>query len=401
MSGQPFTVLCLASYEKGQPFLRQLKQQGCRVFLLTSLSLKDKAEWPLESIDKLFYMPDEEHVWNREHTVLSVAHLMRHHRIDRIVPLDEFDLELAASLRAHLMIPGMDESTTRGFRDKLTMRTRAQQKGLKVPAFTSALNHQAIAEYLEVVPGPWVLKPRFMAGAIGIQKIQSVPEMWNALAALGDKQSFYLIERYIPGEVFHVDSVVTGGAVKFAIASAYGRPPLDVSHGGGIFTTRTLRAAEGAAPALLEMNARVLPALGLEDGVAHTEFILADQNGELHFLESAARVGGAHISDLVEAATGLNLWAEWARIESGQEHTMPTVREDSAGLLVALAQQEWPDTSAFADPEVVWRMHEAHHVGLIVCSPSEQRVRELLERYSERVQRENLASLPPKDRPSH
>ncbi len=398
---QPFTVLCLASYEKGQAFLRQLKQQGCRVYLITSLSLKDKAEWPQESIDEIFYMPDEEHVWNREHTLEAVAHLMRHQRIDRIVALDEFDLELAAWLRAHLAVSGMDESTTRGFRDKLTMRMRARDSGIAVPPFTGALNHSDVEAYIESVPAPWVLKPRFMAGAIGIQKIHSAAQLWAALEALGDRQSFHLIEQYIPGDVFHVDSIVVGNDVQFAIASSYGRPPLDVSHGGGIFTTRTLADEEGVAPDLLAMNKRVLAGLGLTLGVAHTEFIRAHDGGKLYFLESAARVGGAHISDLIEAATGVNLWAEWARIESGDHYTLPAVTREHAGLLVALARQEWPDMSGFADPEVVWRMHEPHHVGLIVRSPNAMRVQELLDAYAQRVEQEHLATLPPQDRPSH
>src|SRR6266436_3248257 len=107
------TILCLASYEKGHEFLRECKRQGCRVLLLTSLALKDKAEWPADSIDEIFYMPDQQMVWNPEHTRLAVSHLARTEQIDRLVPLDDFDLEMAAMLREHLRIPGMGESRTR------------------------------------------------------------------------------------------------------------------------------------------------------------------------------------------------------------------------------------------------------------------------------------------------
>ena len=124
------TVLCLASYEKGHEFLRECKRQGCRVLLLTSLALKDKAEWPTDSIDEIFYMPDQQMAWNPEHTRLAVSHLTRREQIDRLVPLDDFDLEMAAMLREHLRIPGMGESRTRYFRDKLAMRTKAREEGL-------------------------------------------------------------------------------------------------------------------------------------------------------------------------------------------------------------------------------------------------------------------------------
>ena len=91
-SSTPLTILCIASYEKGHDFLRQCKNQGCRVLLLTSLSLRDKNNFPMEAIDEIFYMPDEDKVWNREHTVFAVAHLARTTFIDRLVPLDDFDL---------------------------------------------------------------------------------------------------------------------------------------------------------------------------------------------------------------------------------------------------------------------------------------------------------------------
>jgi hypothetical protein len=70
-------------------------------------------------------MPDDNHKWNREHMIFAVSHLAKNEGIDRLVPLDDFDLEMAASLREHLRIPGMGETTIRYFRDKLAMRARA------------------------------------------------------------------------------------------------------------------------------------------------------------------------------------------------------------------------------------------------------------------------------------
>lgn len=155
--------------------------------------------------------------------------------------------------------------------------------------------------------------------------------------------------------------------------------------------------------AVLEVNAQVLRALRMKRGVNHTEFIRARDTGEVFFLETSARVGGAHIADLVEAGTGLNLWAEWAKIEiaSGREpYALPTLRQDYAGLVLSLARQPWPDTSGFDDPEIAWRLRKEHHIGLIVRSPDLRRVEELLNRYVERFQKEFQAVLPPRESPS-
>jgi biotin carboxylase len=403
-AAQPFTILCFASYEKGHAFLQEAKRLGCRVLLLTSLSLKDEAKWPVDSIDEMFYMPDQNHVWDRADTLNSVSFLARNHRIDRIVALDEFDQEIAAAIRAHLCLPGMDETTMRKFRDKLYMRQAAAVAGIRVPAFTGVVNHETLDEFTKRIAPPWVLKPRFMAGAIGIKKMHSADELWRTLDGLGDQQSFYLLEQYIPGNVCHVDSIVWDGRVIFRIASAYGRPPMDVSHGGGVFTTSILPRGGDLEQDLAALNTKVLAAMGHWRGVSHTEFIVSHETGDIYFLETAARVGGAHIGDLVEAASGVNLWAQWARVEAStteDPYLLPAMRDNYAALIVSLSRQERPDTSAYDAPEVVWRMDEKHHVGMIVASPDHERVASLRDQYIARAAEEFGAVLPQQDRPTH
>jgi biotin carboxylase len=398
------TVLCLASFEKGQDFLRECKQQGARVLLLTSESIRDKAKWPRESIDDIFYMPDNNHAWNREHVILAISHLAKSTQIDRIVPLDDFDLEAAAALREHLRLPGMGETTTRYFRDKLAMRSRAQDAGLPVPEFVHVLNRERMAEYMQRIPPPWVLKPRSQAGAIGIKKMRSEQEVWDAADRLGDEQSFYLLERYVPGDVFHVDTIVFAGEVLFSIASRYGAPPMNVAHGGGVFTSRTLARESEDSQALINLNRDVLKAFRLVRGVSHSEFIRGHDDGKFYFLETSARVGGAHLADMIEAASGLNLWREWAKIEIAGEkgtYTRPSAHSDRAGILVALSRDEHPDTSGFNDPEIVWRMNKPYHVGLVVRSNRAERVEELLGEYTQRVEREYLAVAPAPERATH
>ena len=394
------TLLCIASYHKGFEFLREAKRQGARVLLVTSASLRD-AEWPTESIDEIFYIQDDQKRWKLDDLILGASHLARRVSIDRIVPLDDFDLEKASALREHLRVPGMGETTTRYFRDKLAMRVRAQDEGLPVPAFVHVLNDDAMRAFCRRVAPPWFLKPRHQAGAIGIRKINGEDELWAVTEALGDERSYFLLEEFVPGDVFHVDSIVYERNVLAAVPSRYGTPPFDVSHSGGVFTTRLLARESEEAAALLALNARLLASLGLVRGVSHTEYIRGHDGG-LVFLETSARVGGAHIAELVEAATGVNMWAEWAKIEVAggkAPYAVPEMRPEYAGLLVSLARQESPDLSGFTDPEVVWRLRKPHHAGLIVRSPSLSRVDELLAAYAGRFRQEFVAALPARETP--
>jgi biotin carboxylase len=400
---KPLTVLCLASYFKGLDFIRECRRQGARVLLLTSHSLREE-EWPRESIDEFFYIPDVEKAWKMEDVLLGVSYMARTENIDRIVPLDDFDVETAATLREHLRVPGMGDTTARYFRDKLAMRTKARDEGLAVPEFIHVLNHARLHDFMSRVRPPWVLKPRSLAGSMGIKKIGSPEELWAALELLGDQQSYYLLEQYVPGDIYHVDTIVYQSEVLFAIASRYGRPPMDVSHEGDIFTTRTLPRGSAEERPLLALNEKVLRAFGLVRGVSHSEFI-DGRDGTLYFLETSARVGGAHIADLVEAATGINLWSECAKIEIAggrAPYRPPLPRNDNAGLLISLARQEYPDTSAYNDPEIVWRLNDKkHHAGLIVKSTDPGRVQELIANYAQRFKLDFFASQPPRDKPNY
>jgi biotin carboxylase len=389
------TILCLASYHKGFEFLREAKRQGCRVLLVTSASLRD-AEWPRESLDDIFFIQDDKKRWKMDDLILGTSHLARKVVIDRIVPLDDFDLEKASRLREHLRVPGMGETTMRHFRDKLAMRVKAQDDGIPGPQFVHVLNEDRMREFCRRVAPPWFLKPRQQAGAIGIRQLNSEDEMWEATEALGDERSYFLIEEYVAGDVYHVDSIVYEREVRAAVPSKYGTPPFEVAHSGGVFTTRLLQRDTQEAADLVALNKRLLTALGLVRGVSHSEYIRG-RDGRFVFLETSARVGGAHIADLIEAATGINMWVEWARIEVAggkAPYAVPPMRSDYGGLIVSLARQEAPDLSRYDDPEVVWRLQKPHHAGLVVRSANSSRVDELLATYTERFRQDFVAALP-------
>jgi len=396
---RPLTILCISSYEKGQEFLRSARDAGCRVLFLTLEKLRH-ANWPSEAIDEMFYMPED---LPTADIIRAVSFMARTHPIDRIVALDEFDMENVAALREHLRIPGMGLTTMRYFRDKLAMRGRAQESGILVPEFVHVLNYDDLKSFMARVKPPWLLKPRSQASGIGMKKIQEPAELWPWLDRLGDDQSFFLLEQFVPGDVFHVDSIVSERKVVFAEAHMYGKPPLDVSHQGGIFTTRTLPRTSSESKALLKLNRTLIEALGLVRGVTHAEFLRAHEDGKTYFIEIAARVGGAYISDVIEAATGVNLWREWARIEVGGGKTpyaLPNARRDYAGVVISLARQDNPDTSSYNDPEIVMRIPKHHHAGFVLRSNKPQRIEELLDSYTKRFREDFYATEPVPDRPT-
>jgi len=384
--------------------MRECQAQGGNVILVTKEKMLHE-DWPRDVITEIFALPNDAPV---ELFLDLVSHIAGTRKPDRIVALEEFDVVIAALAREHLCLPGLNSSTAKTFRDKLSMSIKAHDAGLRVPDFVPAINREEIGEYMDRVPPPWVLKPRSDVSAIGIRKMESAAEAWSVIEELNKRESlrerasYHLISRFVPGEVFHVDSLVHRKQVVFAGVNRYGRPPLQVAHGGGAYVSQTIAHDSAEKKRLLEINRSLIKAMGLDSGATHAEFIKSDADGEFYFLEIAARVGGAYIADVLEAASGINLWREWARLEmdtAAGSRLRLKPRKEHAGIILSLARQEYPDTTAYNDPEIVYRVKKKHHAGLIVRSPKMKRVSELLDDYGRRFAEEFVAVLPPMERP--
>jgi len=398
------TLLCISSYFKGNDFLRGAKDAGAKVYFLTSKKLEHKP-WAREAIDEIFYIQEgPENEWYMGEVIEGLAWLMRSHKIDRIVSLDDFDVEKGAEVREHFRIPGMGQTTARHFRDKLAMRIQARDKGINIPAFSSLFNDSEINDFADTVQAPWIIKPRFQASATGMKKVYTRDDLWSHLSTLGGARHLYLVEQFKPGDVYHVDALSENGKIIFARASQYLNTPFDVAHGGGIFRSATVPFDSDDEKQLLKATSDVMTAFGMQYSASHTEFIKCHDDGKWYFLETSSRVGGAHLAEMVEHSSGVNMWREWAKLEvamaRGEKYQLPKIRKDYAGIVVSLTRQERPDTTQFNDKEVVWRMTDMeHHIGIIVQSPKHERILELLENYTHRIKNEYHASAPPPQKP--
>jgi hypothetical protein len=382
------TFLCISNFFKGNAFLIALKKQGNRVFLITSEKLKDQP-WAFEYIDDVFYMPGQDLDWDLDLLMKGVGGLMKNHKIESIIALDDYDVEKATYLRENLRIPGMGQTTGRFFRDKLAMRIKAQDSGIKVPPFSPLFNDDDINQYADHIPAPWVLKPRSEASAHGIIKVENKESLWENIHKLGDNRLYYLVEQFKPGDVYHADGLMLDGKNIFCAVSKYLSTPMEISQGGGIFRSANLKYGSDDEKKIKKANAEIMKAFGMKSGATHTEFIKSKEDGEIYFLETSSRVGGAHLAEMVEAATGINLWAEWAKIEDSlaknTKYTMPKVSKNYAGILLTLSKYEHPDLSSFDDEEVYFRVPLEYHAGLIVKSKNQNRVMELLDSYAVRI----------------
>jgi biotin carboxylase len=405
-------ILCVASFFKGNDFIRECKRQGARVVLLTREKLL-AADWARESLADLIAIQGKTSV---QSYLAAATHIARRWQVSRVVALEEYDIVTAAHIREHLGVSGTGTTTARWFQDKLAMRTRARDVGIPQPEFVALLNSEAIDEFMKRTSAPWMLKPRISASAMGIKKLQEPEAVWSAITELDAREAFHetaafhLLEHYTPGDVYHVDSLVEGGKILFASVERYGAPPFDVAHFGGVNLSHTVKHGSPEQRLLLALNKKLLKGFGFDRGVTHAEFIRraeagsAAKPGQFYFLEVAARVGGAHTADTIAAASGINPWCEWARIELAtpeRPYILPSVRRDYSGIALSLARQEHPCTDRYTDPEITYRVSKPWHVGLIVRSPDYERVIDLLAQYARRFSEDFTAVGPPEETPEH
>ncbi|WPO84465.1 ATPase [Chryseobacterium sp. JJR-5R] len=398
------TIVCISCYYKGYDFMDEMNKLGNTVILITSENLKDK-NWPWHAIDEIFYMPEiKPSVWNLDHLVQGFSHLMQTRKVDAVIALDDYDVEKAALIRETFRIPGMGQTTHRYFRDKLAMRQKAKDSGINVPEFTAVFNNDEVNDFADTVPAPWVLKPRSEASASGIKKLNSKEDLWDALRHLGEDRHLFLLESFKPGDVYHVDSLTFNKEIVFTSASKYLAPPMEVSHEGGVFRTKTLGKSSGEYKALKEANTKVLSSFGLMNGATHTEFIRSKEDGTYYFLETSSRVGGAHIPDLVEASSNINIWREWAKIENAllreKKYKIPKSTAYYSGLIIALIKDKEADYRQFECKEAVKFLPIEHHAGIVYKSKSAQIIQERLDKAAEKIHSEMLSILPPKSKPS-
>lgn len=396
-------IVCIASEFKGNEFLEEAQNAGWQVTLVTRKKLLDQP-WVWTAVNDVKTV--EDHASPDEY-VRTITNIAGSNKIDRVVGLDEFDVMTAARTREHLQLGGMSSSHALRFRDKLSMRNIANAAGIPCPEYTGVFNKAQIDDYLKRVPVPLIVKPRYEVSAFGIRKCETAGQVWDVLTDLDNRNNWrdhpsqFVLERFIKGSVYHVDSIVENGKVLACGVSKYGTPPFSVSHYGGVFTTSIIPYRAKERKELEKLNSQLLEAFKYDRGVSHAEFLQSDEDGKFYLLEVACRVGGAYIANVLEHACNFNLWREWAKLETAtveDPYKLPKLRKEYAGIALALANTDEPDTSHYTDEEIVYRVSKPKHVGLIFYTKKETRLKELLQTYTDRIGQDFLATAPAKER---
>lgn len=247
-------------------------------------------------------------------------------RFDAVLAFYEMDLLVAARIRELLDIPGPRPHDLLKFRDKPVMKETIAAAGLRVPLFTVVSSAEEVVRFQAETGGDVIAKPRSGAGSEGCQLIRRGEDATALLE--GADFTDLEVEEFVTGPIWHVDGLVHRGTMAYVQASAYIGTCYDFLRGAPV---GSITRSDGAAQEMAHFAEQCVKALDLHDGAFHLE-VIDSPEGPV-FLEIGARVGGGPVVRMIHAAHGIDLLAEWIRIQLGDPPS-PAPRSGAAGALL-------------------------------------------------------------------
>ncbi|MCB5165693.1 ATP-grasp domain-containing protein [Streptomyces bambusae] len=219
-------------------------------------------------------------------------------------------------------------AAVRSLNDKAAMRRMLNAAGLSPVDARRAATVCEVREILRDAVLPVIVKPATLAGSRGVALIRRPEDVdeWAERVCTGALAGPYLVEDYLEGPEFSVETLSAGGVhtvVGITAKQTTGAPGFVET--GHVFPA-PLAAADRAAVEQLVTD--LLDLAGYAFGPAHTEVILTAAGPRI--VESQARLGGDRIPLLIQTATGFDIEAWIFRALAGEPVAPPAAERYAA-----------------------------------------------------------------------
>ncbi len=237
----------------------------------------------------------------------GVLRLARSHRIDGIVPVNDYGVPTAALVAEALGLPGISPAAAELATSKEAMRRRWLEAGVPGPRFLVRDYAAAAREAIRRIGLPCILKPAHGIGGAsrGVIVVRAAEEIDAALAFT---HRFYedkttLVEQFIAAPLEHGAEVLIWQGTPHVIAIADKiKSPLPYRVDRNVLYPTSIQGEQLAA--LRRVIAQAVLALDIRTGAAHVE--LASVNGGFMLFELGARCGGGGTPEpIVPYVTGI------------------------------------------------------------------------------------------------
>jgi biotin carboxylase len=295
----------------GQPYLRRVHGRGLQVSVLDSEATlawdPDGSELEPGDTRRLVANTDDE-AW-----IAAAADALREDGpMAGVLPFSEPHVRAAALLAEELGLPGPGVRAAWTSRNKYLQRALFSRHGLAQPAYHLARDVTGACRWA-AGRYPVVLKPLSESGSVGV-RVAGDPRELAAWCAERDPGTAFLVEQYLPGQEYSVEAIVDRTVVAFSsITRKTTTPPpffVELEH-------RVPAGCDASATDMVsDVLSEVVRAMGIGSGIVHLEFRL-EPTGP-HIMEVAVRTPCDHIMDVVQCATGIDLYDAAIAVACGE-----------------------------------------------------------------------------------
>jgi biotin carboxylase len=266
------------------------------------------------------------------------------HKVVGVLCWDEPLVLVAAELAAEFDVPGLTLDGVYGCRDKYRTRSVLSAAGIRQPAFELATSVEQARATAATIGYPVVFKPRALGASIGVvlaadeQELKHAFEVASDASEAGRNPRFRgaIIEGFAPGPEISVDGAVHDFEYQpmFVARKQSGFEPFfeEIGH-----------VVDAADPLLedrelMSMLADAHRALGVKDGITHTEVRLTDQGPVI--IEVNGRLGGDLIPFIGKLATGIDPGEILVDVASGRRPEIAASKRSVVGIRFGYPAQD-------------------------------------------------------------
>jgi biotin carboxylase len=226
----------------------------------------------------------------------------------------EADIMRAAHLREYFRIPGQNIESALAYRNKVIMKNHLLHSRVILPEFSLIDSAVSILDFIHKHDYPVVIKPCMESGSFGTVIIKCEDDLNDFLAA-GIKGELE-IEKFIPGEMYHIDGLMIDGEIRFIHPFKYVNDCLSFRNDDFVGSYSLSFEDEHYLP-LMQSALEVVYTLPSPEHMAFHCELWVTPSKEIVFCEIASRTGGGMISSMINQGMKLNLDYEWFRAEIG------------------------------------------------------------------------------------
>ena len=224
-----------------------------------------------------------------------------------------------------LGLPGNGYRTALTYTDKHLMRERSKELGLATIESTAVYTLDEALEAFRGFGGTAIIKPADASSSRGISKITCTEDLiskWDE-AKQCSRSGAVIVERFVEGPQFEVDSIAAGGHVyplMYADLDEFSIPD--------VFSSRTRLypsvADDDVIRRLLEYSQKINEGFGMRQGISHNEYIMDGKTGEIYLIEAGLRGGGTYIAtDIARMQSGIDTQKFLVEVAMGELDDVP------------------------------------------------------------------------------